>query len=147
MGHAHLGGKTVLYLIDGLYSGKHPIDPAPRKMALAALQRPLDLAACWPRRTRWPSIRWASISSGPSATTTRADAAWTTTCTRRPWPTIRRRARSTTRTTPAPTKRLASLGVHEHWNNPREKKYSRNLGTGKGIELVAVESGKVSTVQ
>ena len=31
MGHAHLGGKTVLYLIDGLYSGKHPIDPAPRK--------------------------------------------------------------------------------------------------------------------
>jgi len=31
MGHAHLGGKTVLYLIDGLFSGKHPIDQAPRK--------------------------------------------------------------------------------------------------------------------
>ncbi|HCO96804.1 MAG TPA: hypothetical protein DIU00_23170, partial [Phycisphaerales bacterium] len=35
-------------------------------------------------------------------------------------------------------KRLASLGVHEHWNNPQEKKYSRNLGESKGIELIAV---------
>ena len=32
--------------------------------------------------------------------------------------------------------RLTSLGVHEHWNNAVEKKYSRNLGTGQGIELV-----------
>ena len=31
---------------------------------------------------------------------------------------------------------LESLGVHEHWNNPEQMKYSRNLGTGKGIELV-----------
>ena len=35
MGHAHLGGKTVLYLIDGLFSGKHPADQAPRKMSMA----------------------------------------------------------------------------------------------------------------
>ena len=41
----------------------------------------------------------------------------------------------------APTRRLASLGVHEHWNNPREKKYSRNLGTGEGIELVSARLG------
>ena len=34
--------------------------------------------------------------------------------------------------------RPASLGVHEHWNNAREKKYSRNLGRTEGIELVAV---------
>jgi len=26
--------------------------------------------------------------------------------------------------------------VHEHWNNPVDKQYSRNLGTGDGIELV-----------
>lgn len=31
---------------------------------------------------------------------------------------------------------LASLGVHEHWNNTDDKKYSRDLGTGQGIELV-----------
>jgi len=30
---------------------------------------------------------------------------------------------------------LASLGTHEHWNNPDDKQYSRNLGTGDGIEL------------
>jgi hypothetical protein len=33
---------------------------------------------------------------------------------------------------------LSSLGVHEHWNNAQDKKYSRNLKTGAGIELVAV---------
>ncbi|UCC21936.1 MAG: DUF362 domain-containing protein [Planctomycetota bacterium] len=33
---------------------------------------------------------------------------------------------------------LDSLGVHEHWNNAIDKQYSRNLGTGNGIELVAV---------
>jgi hypothetical protein len=32
---------------------------------------------------------------------------------------------------------LQSLGVHEHWNNPTEKQYSRNLGTGEGIELIS----------
>ncbi len=31
---------------------------------------------------------------------------------------------------------LESLGVHEHWNNSTDKQYSRNLGTGEGIELI-----------
>jgi len=36
--------------------------------------------------------------------------------------------------------RLASLGVHEHWNDATHKQYSRNLSsTGKGIELVALQ--------
>jgi hypothetical protein len=34
---------------------------------------------------------------------------------------------------------LTSLGTHEHWNNAQEKKYSRNMGLNKGIELVLVE--------
>ncbi|MDM7926323.1 MAG: DUF362 domain-containing protein [bacterium] len=29
----------------------------------------------------------------------------------------------------------ASMGTHEHWNNDVDKKYSRNLGLNKGIEL------------
>ena len=29
-----------------------------------------------------------------------------------------------------------SLGVHEHWNDANNKQYSRNLGTGDGIELI-----------
>lgn len=34
---------------------------------------------------------------------------------------------------------LASLGVHEHWNNAEDKKYSRDLGLGAGIELVKLQ--------
>jgi hypothetical protein len=42
------------------------------------------------------------------------------------------------------TKRLPSLGVHEHWNDPMERKYSRNLETGEGIELVSAKLGSGS---
>jgi len=31
---------------------------------------------------------------------------------------------------------IPSLGVHEHWNNDVDKQYTRDLGTGDGIELV-----------
>jgi len=31
---------------------------------------------------------------------------------------------------------VGSLGVHEHWNNAVDKKYSRNLETGEGIEMI-----------
>ncbi len=34
-------------------------------------------------------------------------------------------------------KPVASLGVHEHWNNATDRQYSRNLGKREGIELVA----------
>ncbi len=34
-----------------------------------------------------------------------------------------------------------SLGVLEHWNNATDKKYSGNLGTGPGIELIYVIPG------
>jgi hypothetical protein len=37
---------------------------------------------------------------------------------------------------------LASLGTHEHWNDSLHMQYSRNLGTGNGIELV---KGDVTT--
>jgi hypothetical protein len=34
---------------------------------------------------------------------------------------------------------LGSLGTHEHWNDSLHMQYSRNLGTGNGIELVTGE--------
>ncbi len=137
LGHAHFGGKTVLYLIDGLYSGKHPIDHVPRKWSsppfaghwtcsLLASQDPvaidsvgLDfLRAEWddfPRRVGVDDyLHEAALANDPPSGTfydpTHAE----------------------------PTRRLASLGVHEHWNNPEEKKYSRNLGKDEGIELVCL---------
>ena len=139
MGHAHLGGKTVLYLIDGLFSGKHPIDPVPRKWALApfggtwtasllASQDPVAVDSVgfdflraeypdYPRRRGVDDyLHEAALAANPpSGTYYDPDH-------------------------PAAARRLASLGVHEHWNNPEEKQYSRNLGRAKGIELVALQS-------
>ena len=37
-------------------------------------------------------------------------------------------------------RRVASLGVHEHWNDAEHKQYSGNLGRAGGIELVRVRS-------
>ncbi len=33
---------------------------------------------------------------------------------------------------------IPSMGVHEHWNNMSSMQYSKNLGTGNGIELVQI---------
>ena len=43
-------------------------------------------------------------------------------------------------------KPIPVLGVHEHWNNPNDKQYSRNLGTGSGIELVSIPENLVKNV-
>jgi hypothetical protein len=42
-------------------------------------------------------------------------------------------------------KPIPVLGVHEHWNNSKDKQYSRNLGTGKGIELVSIPEDLVKS--
>ena len=35
--------------------------------------------------------------------------------------------------------KTGSLGVFEHWNNARDRQYSRNLGKSEGIELITTE--------
>ena len=35
---------------------------------------------------------------------------------------------------------IRSLGVNEHWNNPIDKQYSKNLGLDKGIELFFIDN-------
>ncbi len=42
---------------------------------------------------------------------------------------------------------IESLGVFEHWNNPVSRQYSRNLGTGEGIELKYLKSAHGLTQQ
>lgn len=41
---------------------------------------------------------------------------------------------------------LESLGVHEHWNNSTDKQYSRDLGTGEGIELIQILEPDMTTI-
>jgi len=137
MGHAHIGGKSLLYLIDGLYPGVHPTENAPRKWStepfngqwassLFASQDPVAIDSVafdflWAEWNDYPHISGADdylheaalADNPPSGTFYDSDHATNTT-------------------------RLASLGVHEHWNNAKEKQYSRNLGKREGIELVRV---------
>ena len=140
IGHPHLGGKTVLYLVDGLFSGVHPADAVPQRLhsppfdgqwscSLLASQDPLaiDSVGYDFLASEWPDIAGkvgvddylheAALAADPPSGTFYDPAH------------------------AAPVERLPSLGVHEHWNNARERKYSRNLGTGDGIELVNVKLG------
>jgi hypothetical protein len=137
MGHAHTGGKTLLYLIDGLYPGVHPIEHSPRKFStppfngqwassLLASQDPVAIDSVafdflWAEWNDFPHMSGADdylyeaalADHPPSGAFYDPDHA-------------------------ANTTRLASLGVHEHWNNAQERQYSRNLGKAEGIELVKV---------
>jgi len=138
MGHAQTGGKTLLYLIDGLYPGVHPIEHSPRKWSsqpfngqwaasLLASQDPVAIDSVafdflWAEWNDYPHMSGADdylheaalADHPPSGTFYDPDHAGNVT-------------------------RLASLGVHEHWNDAREKQYSRNLGRKEGIELVSVD--------
>lgn len=138
MGHAHIGGKTMLYLIDGLYAGRHPYDSAPMKWyswpfngdwssSLFASQDPvaIDSVAFDFLRTEWDDPGdYPQIAGTDDYLHEAAEA---------------NNPASGTFYDPdhdGDVTRLGSLGTHEHWNNPIDKQYSRNLGTGNGIELV-----------
>jgi len=147
MGHPKLGGKTLLCLIDGLFGGYY-WDAHPYKWktapfgdgvngdwpsSLFASQDPvaIDSVAFDFLFHEWPAVVTGGVW-GPGALQGGAEdylheAALAD---HPPSGTLYDPARSGAR--------LASLGVHEHWNNPVEKKYSRNLGLSQGIELVAL---------
>ncbi|MGC9450184.1 MAG: DUF362 domain-containing protein [Oceanipulchritudo sp.] len=140
MGHPELGGKTILYLLDGLFSG-HGWEGDPEKWQMA------------PFNGDWPSSLFASMD--PVAIDSVAYDFLAT-----EWPDEVLKASlgengaqdylheaaqagdppSGTFYDPADDgSGLASLGVHEHWNNAIDKQYSRNLGADFGIELVPLE--------
>jgi hypothetical protein len=138
-GHPQVGGKTVLYLIDGLYATQH------NEFRLASVCK-------WqsaPFNDHWTSSLFASqdgvaidsvaldfLRNEPtlSAIVTGAVENYLHEMALAP------NAPSKTVYDPAKTgKSIASLGVHEHWNNAADKKYTRNLGKGAGIELVPVK--------
>jgi len=137
MGHSHMGAKTVLYLIDGLYGGLHYAEEIPRRfksapfnndwssslfvsqdpvaidsVGLDFLQAEIKKVACMPGTDDY--LHEAALAGDPpSGTFYDPDHQ-------------------------GDVQRLSSLGVHEHWNNAQDKQYSRNLGRDRGIELVAV---------
>jgi len=133
MGHPELGGKTVLYLVDGLFAGRN-WDSQPVKWNMAPFygdwpssvfvsQDPvsIDSVCCDFLQAEWNDyphydgaddyLHEAALADNPPS-----------------------------RTFYDPNNDgvgLASLGTHEHWNDSLLKQYSRNLGIGDGIELTS----------
>jgi hypothetical protein len=144
MGHPALGGKILLCLVDGLYGG-YFWDSHPYKWNMppfngnwpSSLFASLDPVAidsvCYDfLLTEWPNVvNNGSSSPGNGLQGGAEDYLHEMAQADQPV--------SATFYDPARTgTRLPSLGVHEHWNNAISKQYSRNLGTGTGIELVAL---------
>jgi hypothetical protein len=147
MGHPKLGGKTILTLIDGLYSGRswdsHPIrwDMAPFNgdwpSSIFLSQDPVaaDSVAFDFMYNEWDAANPDDVNMNgyphkPGAHDYLHEAALI------PDPP------SDANYDPNHNGGLTeSLGVHEHWNDANNKQYSRNLGTGDGIELVTSAPG------
>lgn len=133
MGHKDLGGKCVLWLIDGLY-GSRNVDgkPTPKwsmspfngewPCSLFGSLDPvaIDMVANDFLINQFPDMSdvnysdmymWEAAKADASPSGTKYDPEGDGTC-------------------------ISSLGVAEHWNNAKDKKYSRNLGKKDGIELV-----------
>jgi hypothetical protein len=131
-GHKHLAGKTLLYFIDGMYPAVHQFGNVIKWesfgddwfSSMLVSQDPvaidsvgLDFLRNEPKCTEvtgYPDNylhEMALADNPPSGTFYDPERDGTG---------------------------LTSMGVHEHWNNAIQKKYSRNLGTGQGIELIVV---------
>ncbi len=141
MGHPDLGGKTLLYLVDGLYAG-YRSEGRPYRWQMA------------PFNGDWPSSlfvsqdpvaidsvgydlllnEWPFVVADPALEGGADDYLHEAALANQP--------PSQTVYQPAGEGHplTESLGVHEHWNNAQDKQYSVNLGLGAGIELVRVES-------
>jgi hypothetical protein len=147
MGHRELGGKTLLYLIDGLFAGyywdSHPYlwKSAPFgdgtngdwPSSLFASQDPVAIdSVTHDFLTReWPSVVSGGVGAPGSLQGGAEDYLHEAALAEAP-------PSSSFYDPEKDGVRLASLGVHEHWNNAQDKLYSRNLGLNQGIELVAL---------
>jgi hypothetical protein len=143
MGSRMLGGKTVLYLVDAIFAGRN-WNAAPSRWALP------------PFGNDWPSSIFLSMD--PVA----IDSVGFDFLSQQ-WPDQALQYEGTqdylheAAQADAPPSAtfydperdgvpMASLGVHEHWNNPADKQYTRNLGAGDGIELVYLDRAPYSTL-
>jgi uncharacterized protein (DUF362 family) len=137
LGHKDLGGKTILFMIDGFYGARSQDGPPLIKdkwrmapfngrwcSSLFASQDgvALDAVGIDFLRAEWPDLADIAYTEKYLLEAAQAD--------NPPSHTIYDPERDGSR--------LKSLGVLEHWNNDAEKKYSRNLGRNFGIELVYI---------
>ena len=132
MGHKDLGGKTILYLIDGLYA-------TPQQNARPEKWQSPPFNGHWTASLflSQDPVALESVAVDLFAVEKTADRMVGAVDNYLHEAALASRPPSGTRYDPeADGAPLESLGVHEHWNNAEKRQYSRNLGTGEGIELV-----------
>lgn len=143
VGHPQLGGKTLLFLVDGLYGSDNAITPVLRfrsfdnnwTASVFASQDPVAIDSVVVDFLRNEPLL-TNFCTGQGVDNYLHEAAQADNPSSRSF------------YDPASTgSRLASLGVHEHWNNARDKQYSRNLGRSEGIELVTGPTALAITAQ
>jgi hypothetical protein len=132
MGHKHLGGKTILYLLDAMYATPHQ-NASPERWQSS----PFDGHWTASLFASQDPVAIESVAVDFSAAEPTARLMVGTVDNYLHEAALAHRPPSQTRYDPAGDGTpLESLGVHEHWNSPEKKQYSRNLGTGPGIEMV-----------
>lgn len=137
IGTRHLGGKTLLFVQDGLYGGTR-FNSTPTRFAAA------------PFNNHWPSC--VLVSQDPVAIDSVGHDILNNFSPQTLWTNADTYLHEAALANSGPSNALysgtvyqpdgtniSSLGVHEHWNNAIEWKYSGNLG-GTGIELIRVEA-------
>jgi len=153
MGHKDLGGKTILYLFDAIWSSTNNANP-PIKWRMAPFNNDYPssiFASLDPVAIESVGFDFLFAEFGPDHPT---EGAYDPMDNKGPFPRysgvddfLHQAADSINwpknivydpEKDGKPLPR--SMGVHEHWNNAVEKKYSRNLGSGNGIELVYAKS-------
>jgi hypothetical protein len=152
MSYEHLGGKTLIYIGDLLWGTSHEhdspakfmsatfdndwsssilvsLDPvAVSSVALDILQEEFQTEDLTTTPPRYTYVRFSGVDDYLHQA---ASSNW--------WP------EDITYDPEGDGTPIPSLGVHEHWNNPVDKQYSRNLGTGAGIELIYQNTQQGST--
>ena len=146
MGHEQLGGKTLIYIMDGIWAGRNwegivekwqmaPFNnDYPNSLFLS--QDPVAIDSVGfdflleEYKNKAENIRYPYISGVDDYLYQAADSSY--------WPEGIQYDPEGDGTI------LSSLGVYEHWNDAVNKQYSRNLKSGNGIELVLVNSDKLA---
>ncbi|NQT27222.1 DUF362 domain-containing protein [candidate division KSB1 bacterium] len=143
MASQHTGGKTLLYFMDGLWTTSYehqkpqkfytsPFnndwcsslvfsqDPvAIETVCLEILQREFKEYDASENPPRYDYVQWNAIDDYLHQAASSED-----------WP------EGITYDPDNSGTPISSQGVHEHWNNETDMEYSRNLGSGDGIELI-----------
>ena len=153
MGSKYLGQNTLLYMVDGLFGGGASETKGPVKYLMAPFnndwcnsiflsqdQVALESVCFDFLRTEWNGINKhnsANNSSENHPNWNGVDDYLHQAADSSNWPA------GIVYDPDNSGKPLASLGVHEHWNNPEKKQYTRNLGLKNGIELVSIPDSLV----